>query len=69
MTPENSETLDEEPTIIEIADSCRDILDSETCDEIAAQESTEDALGLAFTALIEAGEDPEEFLKNKNLLE
>lgn len=69
MIPENSETLVEEPTTTEIADACREILDVEKCNEIAAQESTGDALGLAFTALTEVGKDPEEYLKSKSILE
>ena len=32
-------------------------------------EDAETAIGLVFTALIEVGEDPEEFLKTKGLLE
>ena len=69
MTPENPENLGEDPTVAEIADACRAVLDQGTCDEIAAQKNTEDALGLAFTALTEAGENPEEFLKSRNILE
>lgn len=64
------ETLKEEPTIQEIADACRGTLDNETCDEIVALENADEALGLAFTSLIENGiEDPEAFLRAKGILE
>ncbi|MEK7172261.1 MAG: hypothetical protein AAB739_05125 [Patescibacteria group bacterium] len=62
---------EKESTPQEVADACREALnmDSEVCDEIAEQPTLEDALGLAFTALTEAGEDPESFLKEKGILE
>ncbi len=69
MNLDDKETVQEEPTIQELVDACRGVLDEETCDEIAEQENFEDALGLAFTALEEAGENPEEFLKEKGILE
>lgn len=60
--------LNEEPTAAEIADACKDVLDRATCEEIAAMDD-EEAIGLVFTALIEAGvDDPEEFLKAKGIL-
>lgn len=62
MTQEDIEVPDEEPTPAEIADACRRVLDAEICDEIAAQENVGDALGLAFTALGEVGQDPDEIL-------
>ncbi len=67
MALENPEIL--EATVAEIADACREVLDEEICDEIAEQDNPDDALGLAFTALCEAGEDPEEYLKEKGVLE
>lgn len=69
MGLDNKEQLDEEPTPAEIAEACRDLLEAEVCDEIAEQEETETALGLAFSAILETGEDPEEYLKNKGILE
>lgn len=68
---EETESTKEEPTPQEVADACREALnmDSEVCDEIAEQPTLEDALGLAFTALAEAGEYPESFLKEKGILE
>lgn len=67
--PEETESTKEEPTPQEIADACRDVLDGDTCDEIAKEPTTENALGLAFTALTEVGEDPESYLKEKGILE
>ena len=68
MGLENNEILQEEPTPAEIADACRVILEPKVCDEIAIMD-LEEALSLAFTALAEAGENPDEFLKSKNILE
>lgn len=64
-SPENLK----EATPKEVADACEEVLDEETCGEIAAQKNLEDALGLAFTALGDAGEDPETYLKEKGILE
>ena len=69
MGLEHSEILEEEPTVAEVADVCRAILGDEICDEIAMMEDLEEAIGLAFTLLIEVGEDPEAFLRSKGLLE
>ena len=58
-----------EPTSKELADACREVLPGEDCDELA-QMSIDDALGHAFTLLIENGvDDPETFLKEKGILE
>ena len=66
---EDKESNDE-ITSLEISEACLGVLDQETCNEIAAFEDTEEALGYTFSALIEAGiEDPEEFLKSKEILE
>lgn len=62
------ETIAEEPTSAEIADACRQFLDTETCEEIAAMD-LEEAIGFAFTALLEAGEDPMEILQSFDVLE
>lgn len=60
----------EEPTVEEVSKACRGVVSDEACDEIATQETLQDALGLAFTALSEAEiEDPEAFLKEKGILE
>lgn len=69
MTPETLETLNEEASVTEIADACRGVLDAGVCDEIAEQEDPIDALELAYAELIEAGEDPDKFLKQRNILE
>jgi len=58
-----------DPTPDEIADACREILDEATLEEIRAIGDIEGALGLAFTALIEAGEDPEAFLIEQGVLQ
>ena len=58
------------PTSIEVAEACTEKLSPEECDGIAAIEDIGEALGLAFTCLIEAGvDDPEEFLTDKGVLE
>lgn len=69
MGIDDNERLGEEPTPAEIGAACRHVLDGESCDEIAGQEDSETALGLAFTALEEAGKDPEVFLRSKGILE
>lgn len=69
MGIDSPEYLDEEPSPQEIADACRDVLEPEACAAIADQESIEDALSIAFIALEEAGEDPEEFLRERGILE
>ena len=71
MGLDSPDYLDEEPpSPQEIADACREVLDPETCAAIADQENTEDALSIAFVALGEAGvKDPEEFLREKGILE
>jgi len=71
MGIDSPDYLDEEPpSPQEIADACKEVLNPETCAAIADQENTEDALGIAFTALDEAGvEDSEGFLRGKGILE
>lgn len=69
MGLDDKEILQEEPTPAEIAEACSEVLEPVACEEIAALEDTETAIGLAFTALIEAGENPEEFLRTKGILE
>lgn len=64
------ETYDlEPPSPEEVAEACRNVLGADACDEIAAQESIGEAVDLAFTALTEAGKDPEVFLISKGILE
>ena len=60
----------EEPSAAEIADACKDVLDAETCAEIAGMDmEDEDTLGAIFAYLEEAGiEDPEAFLIEKGIL-
>lgn len=69
-TPEEaSEQEKPEPTSKELAEACQEILSEEDCQELAAMDF-EEALGYAFTLLIENGiEDPEVFLREKGILE
>jgi len=65
---ETGESKEEEPTPQELAAACKGTLDDESCAELEAMEF-EEALGFAFTLLIEAGIDnPEEFLAEKGIL-
>lgn len=63
-----SETA-QEPTSELLAAACTDILSEENCAELAAMEFDE-ALGYSFSLLIENGiEDPESYLRERNILE
>ena len=65
----DGESKEQEPTSQELAEVCKDILDEEACVELGSMEF-EEALGFAFTCLIEAGiNDPEKFLIEKGILE
>ena len=57
-----------EPTIEELVEICSGILDK---DVLAGLEGLEfdDAIGYAYAALIEAGEDPDQVLTEKGFLE
>jgi hypothetical protein len=68
---ENPENLEErEPTSQELAEVCAEVLDEETCAEIAAMSDLEEAISYAFAVLIEAGvDDPEQFLIEKGILQ
>lgn len=69
MSPENNETPSETPTIAEIADACREVLDEDSCDEIAANDDLEDAISEAYAKLIEAGiDEPADFLREKGII-
>lgn len=58
-----------EPTHEELAHACKEVLSHEDCAELLAM-PIDEALGYAFTLLIGSGvEDPEEFLKDKGILE
>lgn len=57
-----------EPTPQELAEACKDVLAKEDCQELAKMEIG-DAIGYVFTLLLQAGEDPDEFLKEKGILE
>lgn len=69
FSPEDIEgDKEHEPTSRELAEACKEVLSEEDCEELSSME-IDDAIGYAFTLLIEAGEDPEEFLKEKGILE
>lgn len=71
ISPETQEEQEQEagePTPEELADACKEVLTEEDCQELASME-IDDAIGYAFTLLLEAGEDPDEFLKEKGILE
>lgn len=60
---------DPEPTSQDLAKVCCEVLSAEDCAELAEM-PIDDALGYAFTLLIEAGiDDPESVLKNVRILE
>lgn len=65
----SKESKEKEPTSQELAETCRNVLEGEICEEFERMEFVE-ALEYAFTCLIEAGvDDPEEFLIEKGILE
>lgn len=59
-----------EPTTIELTEACAEKLSPEACNAIAAMLDIGDAIGLAFSCLIEAGvDDPEKFLVDKGIFQ
>lgn len=70
--PEEEKKLKEEPlgpTAKELAEACKEILTEEDCEDLAAM-PIDEAMGYAFTLLIEQGiEDPEQFLRERKILE
>ena len=57
------------PTSDQLAKACRERLSAKDCDDLREMDLYE-ALGYAFSLLIEAGvKDPEVFLKEKGVLE
>ncbi len=63
------EVATKEPTSEQLANVCGEVLSAEDCEELAIMPMDE-ALGCAFTLLIENGvEDPEDFLRSKGILE
>lgn len=70
MGIDDAENLAEGVTSAEIADACREVLGEDVCADIAAEGDPGEALGFAFAALIQAGQDdPEAFLKGEGILE
>ena len=58
-----------ESTSEQVAIACKDVLSEEDCKDIAALDF-EEAIGHAFTLLLENGiDDPEGYLKEKGVLE
>ena len=66
---EQAEAGEKEPTSKEIADACSEVLDVADCNEIASL-PPEEAIIHAFQLLLIIAEieDPETFLKEKNIL-
>lgn len=70
-TPEGSMEMAEvqEPTSENLAQSLSDVLSEEDCEELASMD-IDDALGYAFSLLIENGiEEPEALLIEKGILQ
>lgn len=58
-----------EPTSEQLAQACTEVLTPKDCEELSAMPMDE-ALGYAFTLLIENGvDDPESYLRERNILE
>lgn len=58
-----------EPTSADLANACRETLTDDDCAELESMEF-EEALGYSITLLIEQGiDDPEQFLKEKGIIE
>ena len=58
-----------ETSPLKVAAACKEILSEEDCQDIAALELQE-AIGLAFALLMDNGiDDPESYLKEKDVLE
>ncbi|MDZ7586285.1 MAG: hypothetical protein U0946_00905 [Patescibacteria group bacterium] len=56
-----------EPTPQELAEACKEVLSEEDCQELAAMDIDE-GIGYAFTLLLAAEEEPEQFLKEKGII-
>lgn len=66
---QNIEEESKEPTLEELVAACQEVIPAEDSKELLTMDF-EEALGYAFTLLIENGvEDPESFLKEKGILE
>ncbi len=66
---EGVESESKEPTLEELVSACQEVVSEEDCQELLGMEFG-DALGYAFTLLLENGiEDPEAFLAEKGILE
>ncbi|MDO8649815.1 MAG: hypothetical protein Q7K33_00665 [Candidatus Berkelbacteria bacterium] len=64
------DSSEDEPTPAELIDACREVLDGDSLEALNECEDFEEAMGLVFTMLIEAGvEDPEQFLREKGLIQ
>lgn len=59
-----------EPTVANLTEACRELLDKESLEALAECADFDEAMGLAFTMLIENGiDDPEQFLREMGLIE
>lgn len=65
-----AEAQEGDPSIVELVEACREVLDDDACAAILEEPDYSAALDLAFSALFNAGiEDPENFLIQKGILE
>jgi len=68
MEQESKESQKKEPTTEDLVDALREVIDDETLEELLPLDLDE-ALGFAFSLLLENGIDPDEFLRGKGILE
>ena len=60
---------EKEPTPEDLAEACREVLTEEDCRELASM-PLDEGVGYAFTLLLENGvDDPDAFLRDKNIIE
>ena len=66
FTPERN--AEAEPTMAELADACRGVLDDETIDfELSTSADVQDLYGALYGHLLEAGIDADEFFAAKGI--
>ena len=66
---ELQEVLQDNPTVKEIADACRDVLNEDELEAIEAEETYDYALDAAYAYLAGHVDDPEAFLVEKGILQ
>jgi len=65
----NPEGESQEPTIADIVAVCVEVLGDEVAEDFTEDMEFDDALGYAYTLLIENGEDPDELFRSKGIIE